>query len=213
MTSHNKLLGMGIVDIPEIGTHLPSNERAPAWRYHGSCTKGKIVLTDSELDKLDADGWVDHPGKLSKLPGLEKFYVEPAEPKKEEEVKTNAEEVQTQTEGEINAAPVDTVEDDVVASPAVGDTLSPVGTSFVIPQKTEPTDDEIKAAALKAESDRVEQMRLKAEERAILGPEMYTCDVEGCGKSFDRERGLRMHKFAAHKIKQGVADAGQDAPH
>jgi hypothetical protein len=208
MASQNRLLGMTYPDIPPIGEDIPSNSRVPAWRYHKDCPKGKLVKRDDELDTLDAEGWVDHPGKLSKLPGLEQFYQEEST-----EEKPNAEEMQTQTEGEVSVPLAASVVDNVVSAPEIRDNVSPVGTGFVLPPKIEPTEDELKAAALKAESDRVEQMRLKAEERAILGPETFMCDVEGCGKVFDRPRGLRMHKFAAHKPKKGVVDAGQGAPH
>ena len=50
---------------------------------------------------------------------------------------------------------------------------------------------------LKANQD-LEAKRLKGLEPA----ERFICDVEGCGKEFEKAQGLRMHKMSAHKIKK-----------
>lgn len=76
MASKNSLLGSGIHEpTPAPFGHGLINVRAPAWRFHATlCPKGRIVQFDAELDKLDAEGWVDHIGKTKRLPGLEKIW-------------------------------------------------------------------------------------------------------------------------------------------
>lgn len=67
MVSVNVLLGSGKV-IEEVKLDVPIEKYAPAWRYHRSCPSGKVIYTDKELAKLDAIGWVDHPGKINNNP-------------------------------------------------------------------------------------------------------------------------------------------------
>jgi DNA repair exonuclease SbcCD ATPase subunit len=76
MASKNSLLGSGMHEpTPAPFGHGLINVRAPAWRFHTTlCPKGKIVQFDAELDKLDAEGWVDHIGKTKRLPGLERIW-------------------------------------------------------------------------------------------------------------------------------------------
>lgn len=76
MASNNSILGHGPAPTPApFGHNFPPNYRAPQWRFHAElCPKGVIVKTDAELDKLDAEGWVDHIGKTARLPGLEKIW-------------------------------------------------------------------------------------------------------------------------------------------
>lgn len=156
MASQNRLLGSGISEnIPNIGHDLPPNYRAPAWRYHAElCPKGRIAKTDAELDKLDAEGWVDHIGKTARLPGLEKIW--------------------------------DAYQTKLVV---------PVASVPVVEVVLEPTEDQIKADALKAESDKVEAKRIADLERAIAGPPK--CDV--CGKEFETQKGVDTHKRFVHK--------------
>ena len=75
MASNNKLLGSNWPE-KEAETVKEVQQRAPAWRYHKDCPAGKVVKTDVELDKLDAEGWVDHPGKVRLLIGHEDLFVE-----------------------------------------------------------------------------------------------------------------------------------------
>ena len=73
MASKNILLG----DIqPEEVVQKPPEVQlyAPAWRFHKSCPKGMVVTTDKLLAKLDAEGWKDHPGKVTLLPGHEHLF-------------------------------------------------------------------------------------------------------------------------------------------
>ncbi|QGH73448.1 MAG: optineurin-like protein [Podoviridae sp. cty5g4] len=49
-----------------------TQKHTPCWRYHTQ-HGAKLLSYDDELEKL-GDGWVDHPGKLKKLPGHEKLY-------------------------------------------------------------------------------------------------------------------------------------------
>ena len=68
-----------------------------------------------------------------------------------------------------------------------------------IPELTEEQiADAKKADELKAANDALEANRLKT----LAGPELFKCDVEGCGKEFEKAQGLRMHKMSAHKIKK-----------
>ena len=68
------------VFVGEIGTEeqvaevRPAPRRAPAWRYSKDCPAGKVIKTDEELDRLDAAGWKDHPGKVRLLVGHESLF-------------------------------------------------------------------------------------------------------------------------------------------
>lgn len=73
MASKNVLLGSG--NIEEVVQKPPEIQLyAPAWRFHKSCPQGRVIHTDKELAKLDAEGWKDHPGKVTLLPGVEHLY-------------------------------------------------------------------------------------------------------------------------------------------
>jgi hypothetical protein len=67
----NQLLGSGVQLELEYDPP-PVNKRTPAWRFHKDFPD-KLCKTDAELDKADAEGWVDHPGKARRLPGHEKM--------------------------------------------------------------------------------------------------------------------------------------------
>lgn len=75
MASKNKLLGSGKVEQEEIikveaETVSPV---LPTWRYSKD-GQAKIVKTVADLEKLEKEGWVDHPGKVKLLPGHEKLF-------------------------------------------------------------------------------------------------------------------------------------------
>ena len=73
MASKNVLLGSG--NIEEVIQKPPEVQvYAPAWRFHKNCPKGMVVTTDKLLANLDADGWKDHPGKVTLLPGHEHLF-------------------------------------------------------------------------------------------------------------------------------------------
>jgi len=75
MASENILLGSGVPEQKPINKHIePTNLRSPAWRYHRDFPEGKLCKTDEEVDKANADGWLDHPGKVRLLPGHEKVW-------------------------------------------------------------------------------------------------------------------------------------------
>ena len=74
MASKNVLLGSGKVEEVEAEVVVKKPVKAPAWRYHESCPKGKIFKTDEALEAADAAGWKDHPGKVQSLPGFEKMF-------------------------------------------------------------------------------------------------------------------------------------------
>lgn len=57
---------------PVVLHRVRTNKLTPCWRYHKELGS-KLLKYDDELDWL-GDGWVDHPGKLSRLPGHEKLY-------------------------------------------------------------------------------------------------------------------------------------------
>lgn len=75
MASRNKLLGSGKIE-EEVEKEVPLKVfvKAPAWRYHADCPKGKIFKTDETLAEADANGWKDHPAKVQRLPGFEKMF-------------------------------------------------------------------------------------------------------------------------------------------
>lgn len=75
MASDNRLLGSGKSN-EVTKEEILTQKKAPAWRYHSICKTGKVVKTDKELKELDDAGWVDHPGKVSRLPGFEHLYEE-----------------------------------------------------------------------------------------------------------------------------------------
>ena len=50
------------------------DKRTPTLRYHKSCIGGKLFKYEDALEKAEAEGWVDHPGKITKLPGHEKLF-------------------------------------------------------------------------------------------------------------------------------------------
>ena len=75
MASQNKLLGSGEVfnDGKSDHTH-ETGTRKLAWRYHETCREGRLLKTQEAIDEADANGWVDTPGKIFKLPGHERVY-------------------------------------------------------------------------------------------------------------------------------------------
>ena len=73
--SNNKLLSVGSVmpEVVPVGAHRErTNKRTPCLRYHKELGS-KLCSHDDVLDGL-GEGWVDHPGKLRRLPGHEKLY-------------------------------------------------------------------------------------------------------------------------------------------
>jgi hypothetical protein len=63
--SNNTLLN-GINLVEEKPVEVVKQLKTPAWRWHTSCPNGKIIKTDIELDKLEKEGWVNHPKNIGK---------------------------------------------------------------------------------------------------------------------------------------------------
>lgn len=177
MASQNVLLGSGIPVLQPIAHKERNQKRTPAWRYHKDCPKGTLIRYDEELDKVDAAGWVDHPGKVARLPGLEKIY------------------------DDFHNKPPSTSSSDKTlkeCSPQVFNEnlkITPVLTS-------EQLEDMRKAEALKAASDLVEKKRMEEYEKAQNPPAEYQCLV--CPKKFPTIKALNMHGLGAHRNKKNL---------
>lgn len=75
MVSQNNLLGSGKVYVEE--PVEKKTNRVPCLMYHKDLSPmGKVVKNEFELDALIDAGWVDHRGKIFRLPGFEKLYDE-----------------------------------------------------------------------------------------------------------------------------------------
>jgi len=203
MSPENTLLGSGIPPVPFVDVHPTGiHLRSPAWRYHQNCPDGMILKTDEEVDQADADGWLDHPGKVRLLEGHEKIwedYQKSLHPSQDDEPK-------------VKMWPMS----------------EEVGSVQVTIRPEVKTEDQIAADALKAESDRIETKRLEAEqkekekkqkadkkeEEKRLEDERKAKEYEDaktpvgqslctvCGKVFDTERALNMHGIAAHRERK-----------
>lgn len=179
MASNNKLLGMTHDPEPApFGHNLPPNVRAPMFMYHSTCPEGKVIRLDSEIERLEAEGWVDHRAKVQRLPGWEQFYDDYMAAKQSPPPAASS--------GEMGG------------SGSLPPSLDETPVSLPSPA-SEPTEDELTAARLKEESDKVEKARLEALERQAKGPEVFRCDI--CGKEYSKGNALRMHKMGAHKGK------------
>lgn len=79
MASQNVLLSRSSLRNEEQfkGNPIPeaTNKKTPVWRYHKDCPQGKVFKRDDDLAKAEAEGgWVDHPGKITRLVGHEKTF-------------------------------------------------------------------------------------------------------------------------------------------
>jgi|SRR3989338_6041702 len=174
MASQNILLSPGGNTPQPIVEHKePEHKRTPVWRYHKDCPQGKVINYDDELDKANATGWVDHPGKVTRLPGLEKiyddFHVPPPTPAGDCLFKKNDSYIFKEN----------------LKIPTV--------------LTTEQLENAKKAEALKIASDLVEKKRLEEYEKAKnpLPPAEYQCLI--CPKKFLSLRALKMHGLGAHR--------------
>lgn len=184
MPSQNVLLGSGIPEQKPIAKHIePTHLRAPAWRFHKDFPQGKICKTDAELDKADAEGWLDHPGKVRLLPGHEKVweaYQKSLEVVKTDEVKEEVVVEMVKTEDQIRADALKAESDKVEAK-----RLEDI-------QKAE-------EKRLKDEQ-KAEEKRLADYEAAKNPPGPRLCTL--CGKEFNSIRALNMHGIGAHRNKK-----------
>ena len=175
MPSQNRLLGSGVPEENPIAKHVePTNLKAPAWRFHKDFPEGRLCKTDVDLDKLDAEGWLDHPGKVRLLPGHEKVweaYQKSLEVAKTDEVKEEVVVESVKTEDQIRA-----------------DAL-----------KAE--SDRIEAKRLEDEQ-KAEAKRLADYEASKNPPGPRLCTL--CGKEFTSLKALNMHGIAAHRNRKQV---------
>jgi hypothetical protein len=74
MPSHNILLGSGSAPEEPRIEHNHGGTPEIAMRFSADFPKGKLFKTKEEIVKAESQGWVDHPAKVSRLPGWEKFY-------------------------------------------------------------------------------------------------------------------------------------------
>jgi len=194
MSSQNVLLGSGTPEQKPIIKHVEStNLRAPRWRFHKDFPD-RLCKTDAELDKLDAEGWLDHPGKVRLLPGHEKVweaYQKSLEVAKADEVKEEVVIEPVKTEDQIRADILKAESDKVEAK-----RLSDI-------QKAEEKrlQDERKIEEKRLKNEREEEERRQKEYEAAKnppGPRICTL----CGKVFDSIRALNMHGIGAHRNKK-----------
>jgi len=83
MASDNRLLGSGkTYSAAEVQQILENFD--PIWMFHKDHPEGQVVKKQVVFDKLVEEGWVDHPGKCTLLPGFEKYYEGEIEESKEE---------------------------------------------------------------------------------------------------------------------------------
>ena len=73
MASKNTLLGSGKIEVDEEQPIL-DEVFDPMWLYHTNFPEGKIVRSIKEKAVAIEEGWVDHPGKCTLLPGFEQLY-------------------------------------------------------------------------------------------------------------------------------------------
>lgn len=179
MASQNILLGAGLSEIQPIVEHKKrEQQRTPAWRYHKDCPSGKLIKYDDELDEADANNWVDHPGKVTRLPGFEKMY-------------DNFHDISSITKKE---------------NMSINQVNSNCPTVKINDGHATLTSEQIeeakKADALKKASDLIEQKRLEKDEKAknLSSPIEYQCPI--CPKKFPTIRALNMHGLGAHTNKK-----------
>lgn len=180
----NVLLGSGIIPEPVLKGHINVvNLRTPAWRFHKDFPEGKICKTDAELDQLDTEGWLDHPGKVRLLPGHEKVWeaqklLETGEVGKPDEVKEEVVVEYVKSEDAIKA--------DILKAES----------------------DKVEANRLESER-KTEEKRLKEEEKCLEAEEKITyedaknppgprlCTL--CGMTFNSLKGLNDHGMRMHR--------------
>jgi len=195
MPSQNRLLGSGIPEQGLVDKHIePVNLRAPAWRFHKDHPEGKLCKTDAELDKLDAEGWLDHPGKVRLLPGHEKVweaYQKSLEVVKADEVKEEVVVELVKTEDQIRADDLKAESDKVEAKRLEDERKA----------EEKHLKDERREEEKRLEDEKkAEAKRLADYEAAKNPPGDHLCTV--CGKVFASERARNMHGIGAHRNRK-----------
>jgi len=90
MASDNQLLGSGKAHVLEENIQVAETfERM--LMFHKNHPEGQVVKERAVFDKLMKEGWVDHPGKCTLLPGLEKYYEGEEKEEEKEEVEKSVE--------------------------------------------------------------------------------------------------------------------------
>ena len=185
MPSKNRLLGSGVPEQESVIKHIePTHLRTPVWRFHRDFPD-KLCKTDIELDKLDNEGWLDHPGKARLLPGHEKVweaYKKSLEVSKVDEIKEEVVIEVIKSEDQIMADILKAESDKVEAK------------RLEIERKEE-------EKRLK-DKQREEEKRVKAEqnvtyEEAKIPPGPRLCTL--CGLTFASLAGLNMHGMRMHR--------------
>lgn len=75
MASKNKLVGSGKIEEEKvIEEKKVQSEFEPMWLYRSDFPKGRIIKSLKEKRELVKEGWVDHPGKCTLLPGHEHLF-------------------------------------------------------------------------------------------------------------------------------------------
>jgi len=194
MSSQNILLGSGIPEPKPIAEHIePTNLKAPAWRFHKDFPN-RLCKTDAELDKLDAEGWLDHPGKVRLLPGHEKVweaYQKTLEVVKTNEVKEEVVVELVKSEDQIKADALK-AESDRVEAKRLEDERKAEEKRLQDERKEE-------EKRLKDEQ-KAEETRLKEYEEAKNPPGPRLCTL--CGKEFTSLKALNMHGIGAHRNRK-----------
>ena len=194
MVSGNILLGSGVPEEKPIVKHIePTHLKAPAWRFHKDFPN-RLCKTDAELDKLDAEGWLDHPGKVRLLPGHEKVweaYQKSLETIKIDEVKEEVVVESVKTEDQIRADALK-AESDKVEAKRLEDIRK-------VEEKRLQDERKAEEKHLKEERE-TEEKRLKEYEEAKNPPGPRLCTL--CGKTFDSIRALNMHGIGAHRNRK-----------
>jgi len=196
MPLQNRLLGSGVPEQESTDKHIePTNLRAPRWRFHKDFPN-RLCKTDAELDKLDAEGWLDHPGKVRLLPGHEKVweaYQKSLEVVKADEVKKEVVVETVKSEDQIRAD-ILKAESDKVETKRLEDEKK-------TEEKRLQDEHKIEEKRLK-EEQKIEEKRLSDYETAKNPPGPRLCTL--CGKEFNSIRALNMHGIGAHRNKKQV---------
>lgn len=185
----NILLAPGVKqeERPIIEEEVPVNVRAPAWRFHRDFPD-RLCKTDAELDQLDAEGWVDKPGKARRLPGHEKMFDQYNAVKEEKfpEIVEPREKTEDEIKAEILKAESDKVEANRLEAERKAE------------EKRLKEEQKAKEKSLEPEQKSEETIAKEYEEaKSPPGPRLCTL----CGMTFDSLTGLNRHLKRMHRRK------------
>jgi len=205
MQPQNILLGSGVPEKKLVTGHIePTHLKTPAWRFHKDFPEGKLCKTDKELDQLDAEGWLDHPGKVRLLPGHEKVWEKQKllETGKTDEVQEIISIETVKSEDAIRADILKAESDKVEANRL--ETERKIEEKRLKDERKEEEKrlkDEQKAEVKKLEPEqKSEETILKEYEEAKSPPGPRLCTL--CGLTFTSLLGLNKHLERVHKGKK-----------